>query len=138
LLEAEKLKPQVALPEEDAFYQTDVWLELPDKKMAIQVKREKEIKEGPVIKNADMIDYPAILTKSGEREFYYSNRDQKQMHRFVRSCRNLEKIKNIEVRGLYVILPEGGIDSLTGVPSPELKEKFKKEIEKNLPPLAEI
>ncbi len=128
LLKEAGLNPKLATPEEDAFRQTDIWLELPNQKIAVQIKKEKAAPDQPLIKSTEEITYPAILTKVEGTEYYFSTRDIEQMLRFKRNCRKLSEEKHSDVRGLYIILPRGETNPITGAPSEKMIAAFKKAI----------
>lgn len=128
LLKEAGFNPKLASPEEDAFRQTDIWLELPNKQIALQIKKEKSAPKQPLIKSTEEITYPAILMKIEGAEYYFSTRDIEQMLRFKRNCKKLSEEKHSDVKGLYVILPEGETNPITGAPSEKMIEAFKKEI----------
>lgn len=132
LLKEVGFRPILATPKEDAFEKTDMWCELPSKEaiMAVQVK-STDIRE-PLVVATDEITYPALIAKTEKATAYFAAHYIKEMLHFRRKYRRHPKKGYKEVRGLFVVLPSGqDIDQITGRPSRQLIESFRKSLEES-------
>lgn len=119
-------KPQLSTPDEDAWYSIDLW---GGKEMAIQVKSSKKVKKTH-IKRVDRIAFPALSYQDGKTEKLVSAKRGTE-EAFMINIEKYSQLKGRDIKGYWLDIKNNQkeIDLITGMPTDEVVEKIKKELE---------
>lgn len=121
--------PQLSTPKDDVYYQIDMWSERDEKAQALQVKTSSQVEKGIILNRSDMLDFPAVVQTLGEKERYFMSQHQRSVSGFSASLDKYRQLTHKKIKAWYVVMPKNAIDPLTGDPSPEIIEEFRKRMD---------
>jgi hypothetical protein len=122
--QSQNFRPILSHPSHDAFEKTDLWIG----GERVQVKGNKDI-EDPEIIFTDSIAFPAVSIRDGrDSNIYLNSKYANEAAMFKAVIERYDR----NAKGIMLVVPWRMIDHITGKPSPELIEFFKKELESRL------
>lgn len=125
-------KPRLSHPSEDAFKAIDMWS---DSDTAIQVKGQPGNKV--ILMETDDVAFPGAEFKKeeqdgGEKTYHVNSYMSKMAQQFRSKLSKYGKLTNKQLKGLFIVIPYGKIDFITGEPSAELVQSVKERLSTEL------
>ncbi len=120
--------PKLATPTEDAYKAIDLWVEGEDAKerRAIQTKSARDVLE-PAVLDSEHLAFPAVRTSS-QRYFNSAEYFKNNAKNFLAKVEEYGKEQGKEIKAYMLVIPSTKVDFVTGEPSRDLVEFFRKEL----------
>lgn len=117
--------PKLSHPKEDAFRSIDGWI---NTSRALQVKAYENTE--PALLETDSISFPGVIVERNKEVAYANSHLAAEMSKFQMKVSRYKEIMGKDLKGYFMVIPFGEFDFVTGEPSKEVVEFFKKKFEK--------